>query len=168
LIWNLFVGEGKNAVAGTGGDFSFSFDQAGSIDVEKGGDGLPKHKQLSSREREYITKMMAGQSADQKLERATELLCQLVDKFNDVKSSEIRPYVHRVLESLNKSDLDALDQVLPVVVDCIREKIDGLKADHSFKKFKKGLDSSEIDCEPNYTLPGTIAPVNSTYILAQG
>lgn len=147
-------------------DFSFSFDQAGAIDVEEG-DGVPKYKQLSVREREYIAKMMAGQSEEHKIDKATDLLYGLVNKFNDVKSSEIRPYVRRVLESLNKSDLDALDQVLPVVADRIREKIDGLKADHCFKRFKKGLDSSEIDCEPSYTLPFSIAPANATDLLAK-
>ena len=148
-------------------DFNFSFDQAGSIDVDENGDGVPRYKQLSQREREYISKMMAQESSEKKLERATDLLYGLVNKFNDIKPSEIRPYVKRVLESLNKSDLDALDQVLPVVAERIREKIEGLKADHCFKKFKAGLDSSEIECDPSYVLPKSISPVESTNLLAK-
>lgn len=148
-------------------DFDVSLDKAVSVDVEESGDGVPRYKMLSAREREFITKMMAGETAERKLVRAVDILYGLVNKFNDVNPKEIRPYVRRVLEGLPRSDLDALDQVLPALAERIHEKIDALKADHCFRKFREGLDASEIVCDPNYRLPDSISPVSSTSLLAK-
>jgi len=145
-------------------DFNPSVDGAKKIDLSESGESVLKCTVLSKAEMNVLAQQTAGKTEEERIRVIAGSVAKIVDgRVDSCPTGDVRKYVEKVLGLLPATVRAQLaPEMVAGLADRIVSKIFGLQSDYRRKVFEEGVADSTITCEPNYSLPPTIAPVEAT------
>ncbi len=150
----------------SGQDAQISFELATGemyrVDLQEQGDAVPKYKRASKEESEYLREYLAQLSPEAKIRNCTDMICRQINKNNRYATSDIKAYVHRIVENMTEDEIAAMETAIPVYTRKIQQKIESLEDIYREKQFYKWLDSGKIVCRESYEFPPVITPAITT------
>lgn len=141
-------------------DFSAANDQAAEIDISDESN-RPKVFKMSENEQLYFQKIFSKKSPQEKVDYSKKQIHKILNKMDGVSSEELKVYIDRVVEDMDRETLSALVQAPQAFANKFKDYIKGLLIEHRKKQFDEWLDENKIECKPTYKLPKTISPLNS-------
>ena len=129
--------------------------------MQEQGEAVPKYIRASKAESEYLREVLARLPEDRRLNACVENICGIINRNNHYATSEIKEYVHRVVENMREDELSAMETALPVYARKIQEKIASLEDAYRERLFYAWLDSGKIICRDSYALPEVITPAST-------
>lgn len=149
----------------SGQDAQISFELATGemyrVDLQEQGEAVPKYIRVSKTDSEYLREILARLPEEKRQNVCVDNICGIINRNNRYAASEIKEYVHRVVENMSEDELSAMETALPVYARKIQEKIADLEDVYRERQFYAWLDSGKIVCRDSYALPEVITPANT-------
>lgn len=143
-------------------DFTTADDEIAQIDIREGQGGLPKVFKMSSADQRYFKEYFNNLPPEGRKRQCTEIIYNQLNKFNIIDAGELRDYINKIIDDMDKNQLSALEKAPLSYANKIKTKIDNLLTQHYKETFKKWLDIERIICKPSFCLPTSIHPTIST------
>lgn len=143
-------------------DFGDADDEIAKVDVRQSEGGLPKVFKLSSADQRYFKEYFNSLPSESRVRHCKDIIFKQLNKMDMIDSSELRAYINRVVDDMDKSQLAALEKAPLGHAAMIKAKIDSLLTEHYRETFFRWLETERIVCRPYFRLPQAIHPMNST------
>ncbi len=145
-------------------DFGSADDEIARVDIQEGEGGLPKVFKMSSADQRYFKEHFNSLPPESRVRQCKAMMVKRLSKIDMIDDAELKAYVERIVEDMDKSQLSAMEKSPLRYADKIREKISSLLTEHYRMTFYKWLETERIVCQPSYRLPACIHPTKSTDI----
>ena len=143
-------------------DFGAADDEIAKVDVRQNEGGLPKVFKMSSADQRYFKEYFNSLPPESRVHQCKEMMVKQLSKLDMVDDAELKAYVERIVNDIDKSQLAAMEKAPLGYALKIRAKIESLLTEHYHQTFKQWLETERIVCRPSYHLPAYIHPMNST------
>lgn len=143
-------------------DFGSADDEIAKVDVRQNEGGLPKVFKMSSADQRYFKEYFNSLPPEGRVRQCKEMIVNQLSKLNMIDDAELKAYVERIVDDMDKSQLAAMEKAPLSYALKIRAKIESLLTEHYRQTFKQWLETERIVCRPSYHLPTYIHPMNST------
>lgn len=142
-------------------DFRLSSSDVYKVDISVDGEAVPKYQKVAERESKYFKEYFDSLPSEKKVKACKEMLYNQLNKSDSTVSKDLLEYIDRIVYNMTKDELSILETSVPSYARKIKEKIEKLQLDYREKTFKTMLTTGEILCEPSYSFPKFISPINS-------
>ena len=146
-------------------DFGSVDDEIAKVDVRRSEGGLPKVFKMSSADQRYFKECFNSLPPESRVRQCKNIMFKQLNKLNMVDAPELRAYIDRIVDDMDKSQLAAMEKAPLGHAIKIRVKIESLLTQHYKETFAHWLETERIVCQPSYRLPMMIHPVTSTDII---
>ena len=143
-------------------DFGSADDEIAKVDVRQNEGGLPKVFKMSSADQRYFKEYFNSLPPESRVHLCKEMMVSQLSKLDMVDDAELKAYVERIVNDMDKSQLTAMEKAPLGYAQKIRAKIESLLTEHYRQTFKQWLETERIVCRPSYHLPAYIHPMKST------
>ena len=146
-------------------DFSSVEGEIIQVDIDEEDSGIPKTRRLSAAQNYFFHEWFKTQPPEKQINACKQVILKQLSKINAVSDKDLAKYVARIIEALNSSQLEDLQQSPLSYSAKIKKKIDELIDTHREKTFNRWILEGKITTEPRYNLKSTISPlkVNQTF-----
>ena len=148
-------------------DFAAADDEIREIDVREQDGGLPKVFKMESAEQRYFKEWFNNLPPESRVRQCKDMMFKQLNKLNMVDAAELRAYINRIVDDMDKAQLAAMEKAPLGYAAKIRDKIETLLEAHYREIFEKWLETERIVCMPSFRLPASIHPANNTDIYAR-
>ena len=148
-------------------DFAAADDEIREIDVREQDGGLPKVFKMESAEQRYFKEWFNNLPPESRVRQCKEMMFKQLNKLNMVDAAELRAYINRIVDDMDKAQLAAMEKAPLGYAAKIRDKIETLLEAHYRETFDKWLETERIVCMPSFRLPTSIHPASNTAIYAR-
>ena len=148
-------------------DFAAADDEIREIDVREQDGGLPKVFKMESAEQRYFKEWFNNLPPESRVRQCKEMMFNQLNKLNMVDAAELRAYINRIVDDMDKAQLAAMEKAPLGYAAKIRDKIETLLEAHYRETFDKWLETERIVCMPSFRLPTSIHPTSNTDIYAR-
>lgn len=142
-------------------DFRLSSNDVYKVDIAVDGEAVPKYQKVAEKESKYFKDYFDTLPSERKIQACKDMLYNQLNKLNSMVAIDLKGYVDRIVNNMTKDELSVLETSIPAYARKIRDKIEKLQLEYREKQFKMMLDTGEITCEPYYSLPSFISPIDS-------
>ena len=143
-------------------DISRAAEEMVAIDVRSGGNDQPKAFNLNVAQQQELLRYMESLPEEKRVEQATDIVFNKLDRINTISSGELKRYVQTVVQNLDSSQLRMLETAPFVVAEQIKKKVQGFLTEHRANRFMQLIETEEVTAKAFYTLPMAISPVRSS------
>ena len=148
-------------------DFAAADDEIREIDVREQDGGLPKVFKMESAEQRYFKEWFNNLPPESRVRQCKDMMFNQLNKLNMVDAAELRAYINRIVDDMDKAQLAAMEKAPLGYAAKIRDKIETLLEAHYRETFEKWLETERIVCTPSFRLPLAIHPTTHTDIYAR-
>ena len=148
-------------------DFAAADDEIREIDVREQDGGLPKVFKMVSAEQRYFKEWFNNLPPESRVRQCKEMMFNQLNKLNMVDAAELRAYINRIVDDMDKAQLAAMEKAPLGYAAKIRDKIETLLEVHYRETFEKWLETERIVCKPYFRLRPSIHPATYTDIYAR-
>ena len=148
-------------------DFAAADDEIREIDVREQDGGLPKVFKMESAEQRYFKEWFNNLPPESRVRQCKEMMFNQLNKLNMVDAAELKAYIDRIVNDMDKAQLAAMEKAPLGYAAKIRTKIETLLEAHYRETFEKWLETERIVCKPSLRLPASIHPASHTDIYAR-
>ena len=148
-------------------DFAAADDEIREIDVREQDGGLPKVFKMESAEQRYFKEWFNNLPPESRVRQCKEMMFSQLNKLNMVDAAELKAYINRIVDDMDKAQLAAMEKAPLGYAAKIRDKIETLLEAHYRETFDKWLETERIVCMPSFRLPHAIHPTTHTDIYAR-
>ena len=148
-------------------DFAAADDEIREIDVREQDGGLPKVFKMESAEQRYFKEWFNNLPPESRVRQCKEMMFNQLNKLNMVDAAELRAYIDRIVDDMDKAQLTAMEKAPLGYAAKIRAKIETLLEAHYRETFEKWLETERIVCKPYFRLRPSIHPATYTDIYAR-
>ena len=148
-------------------DFAAADDEIREIDVREQDGGLPKVFKMESAEQRYFKEWFNNLPPESRVRQCKEMMFNQLNKLNMVDAAELKAYIDRIVNDMDKAQLAAMEKAPLGYAAKIRDKIETLLESHYREIFEKWLETERIVCMPSFRLPASIHPASNTDIYAR-
>ena len=148
-------------------DFAAADDEIREIDVREQDGGLPKVFKMESAEQRYFKEWFNNLPPESRVRQCKEMMLNKLNKLNMVDAAELKAYINRIVDDMDKAQLAALEKAPLGYAAKIRDKIETLLEAHYRETFEKWLETERIVCTPYFRLRPSIHPATYTDIYAR-
>ena len=148
-------------------DFAAADDEIREIDVREQDGGLPKVFKMESAEQRYFKEWFNNLPPESRVRQCKEMMFSQLNKLNMVDAAELKAYINRIVDDMDKAQLAAMEKAPLGYAAKIRAKIETLLEAHYRETFDKWLETERIVCMPSFRLPTSIHPASNTAIYAR-
>ena len=148
-------------------DFAAADDEIREIDVREQDGGLPKVFKMESAEQRYFKEWFNNLPPESRVRQCKEMMFNQLNKLNMVDAAELRAYINRIVDDMDKAQLAAMEKAPLGYAAKIRDKIETLLEVHYRETFEKWLETERIVCKPYFRLRPSIHPATYTDIYAR-
>ena len=148
-------------------DFAAADDEIREIDVREQEGGLPKVFKMESAEQRYFKEWFNNLPPESRVRQCKEMMFSQLNKLNMVDAAELKAYINRIVDDMDKAQLAAMEKAPLGYAAKIRAKIETLLEAHYRETFDKWLETERIVCMPSFRLPTSIHPASNTAIYAR-
>ena len=148
-------------------DFAAADDEIREIDVREQDGGLPKVFKMESAEQRYFKEWFNNLPPESRVRQCKEMMFNQLNKLNMVDAAELKDYINRIVDDMDKAQLAALEKAPLGYAAKIRDKIETLLEAHYRETFEKWLETERIVCTPYFRLRPSIHPATYTDIYAR-
>ncbi len=150
-------------------DTQISFDSNDSdiakVDIQNNKNS-PTYSKLTGFDNEYFKELFNNQPQEKKIILCKGIIHKQLSKMDEISDSELQAYVDRVVDNMTSEQLSTLETAAPAYAQKIKNKIQSLLSEYNELQFIRWLDIGKITCEPSYSLPKSISPLNSVSMIA--
>lgn len=143
-------------------DFTRADDEMARVDINDKEGRTPKAFQMSEADQRFVKEQFSKYSPEQKIQTCKHTMHKLLNRMNNIDSSELEEYLDRIVDDMDRDTLSALEKSPHGFALTIKNHIEGLLDAHYEKQFGEWVETGEIICKPSYELPPVIAPVRAT------
>lgn len=143
-------------------DFSTVAAEMARVDIDDAKNATPKAWKLTGFDSTYYKEWFSSLPSDQRITHCKHMIHKQISKIDCINDKELRDYIDRIIETLNGDQLADLEQSPYPFIIKIKQKIESLLALHAIDTFNLWVEQNKITCQPRYTLPSTISPVETT------
>ena len=129
--------------------------------------GLPKVFKMESAEQRYFKEWFNNLPPESRVRQCKEMMFNQLNKLNMVDAAELRAYINRIVDDMDKAQLAAMEKAPLGYAAKIRDKIETLLEVHYRETFEKWLETERIVCKPYFRLRPSIHPATYTDIYAR-
>lgn len=140
-------------------DFAAADDEIREIDVREQDGGLPKQR--------YFKEWFNNLPPESRVRQCKEMMFNQLNKLNMVDATELKAYINRIVDDMDKAQLAAMEKSPLGYAAKIRDKIETLLEAHYRETFEKWLETERIVCTPYFRLRPSIHPATYTDIYAR-
>ena len=148
-------------------DFAAADDEIREIDVREQDGGLPKVFKMESAEQRYFKEWFNNLPPESRVRQCKDMMFNQLNKLNMVDAAELRAYINRIVDDMDKAQLAAMEKAPLGYAAKIRATIETLLEAHYRETFEKWLETERIVCKPSLRLPASIHPASHTDIYAR-
>ena len=148
-------------------DFAAADDEIREIDVREQDGGLPKVFKMESAEQRYFKEWFNNLPPESRVRQCKEMMFNQLNKLNMVDAAELKAYINRIVDDMDKAQLAAMEKAPLGYAAKIRDKIETLLETHYRETFDKWLETERIVCKPYFRLRPSIHPATYTDIYAR-
>ena len=148
-------------------DFAAADDEIREIDVREQDGGLPKVFKMESAEQRYFKEWFNNLPPESRVRQCKEMMFNQLNKLNMVDAAELKAYINRIVDDMDKAQLAAMEKAPLGYAAKIRDKIETLLEAHYRETFDKWLETERIVCTPYFRLRPSIHPATYTDIYAR-
>ena len=148
-------------------DFAAADDEIREIDVREQDGGLPKVFKMESAEQRYFKEWFNNLPPESRVRQCKEMMFNQLNKLNMVDAAELKAYINRIVDNMDKAQLAAMEKAPLGYAAKIRDKIETLLEAHYRETFEKWLETERIVCTPYFRLRPSIHPATYTDIYAR-
>ena len=148
-------------------DFAAADDEIREIDVREQDGGLPKVFKMESAEQRYFKEWFNNLPPESRVRQCKEMMFNQLNKLNMVDAAELRTYINRIVDDMDKAQLAAMEKAPLGYAAKIRDKIETLLEAHYRETFERWLETERIVCKPYFRLRPSIHPATYTDIYAR-
>ena len=148
-------------------DFAAADDEIREIDVREQDGGLPKVFKMESAEQRYFKEWFNSLPPGSRVRQCKDMMFNQLNKLNMVDAAELRAYIDRIVDDMDKAQLTAMEKAPLGYAAKIRAKIETLLEAHYRETFEKWLETERIVCKPYFRLRPSIHPATYTDIYAR-
>lgn len=148
-------------------DFAAADDEIREIDVREQDGGLPKVFKMESAEQRYFKEWFNSLPSESRVRQCKDMMFNQLNKLNMVDAAELRAYIDRIVDDMDKAQLTAMEKAPLGYAAKIRAKIETLLEAHYRETFEKWLETERIVCKPYFRLRPSIHPATYTDIYAR-
>ena len=148
-------------------DFAAADDEIREIDVREQDGGLPKVFKMESAEQRYFKEWFNNLPPESRVRQCKEMMFNQLNKLNMVDAAELKAYIDRIVDDMDKAQLAAMEKAPLGYAAKIRDKIETLLEAHYREIFEKWLETERIVCKPYFRLRPSIHPATYTDIYAR-
>lgn len=148
-------------------DFAAADDEIREIDVREQDGGLPKVFKMESAEQRYFKEWFNNLPPESRVRQCKEMMFNQLNKLNMVDAAELKAYINRIVDDMDKTQLAAMEKAPLGYAAKIRDKIETLLEAHYRETFEKWLETERIVCTPYFRLRPSIHPATYTDIYAR-
>ena len=145
-------------------DFSAADDEIAEIDVREKEGGLPKAFKMEEADQRYFKEHFRSLPPETRIRQCKDVMFHQLNKLNMVDSAELRSYIERIVDDMDKDQLAGMEKAPLGYAVKIKDKIDSLLTQHYKETFTHWLETERIVCRPFYKLPAYIHPTTHTNI----
>lgn len=142
--------------------FERADDEIAKVDINDTAGSTPKVFKMSETDQRFLKEQFSKYTPEQKIRTCKEIIHKLLRKMDMVDDEELRSYVDRIVEDMDKDTLSALEKSPQGFAVRIKKYIEVLLEQHYEKQFNEWVETGRIVCQPSYKLPRMIAPFHST------
>ena len=121
----------------------------------------PRQIALSERDAQELKAYVQSKPPEFRKEYCINRIQQAVNRTDIVSTSDLRAYIVRVVDQMNRDQLAQMESALPSYISQIRQKINGLVDAYREKQFFEKIEAGEITVQPHYTFARKIAPAST-------
>ena len=148
-------------------DFAAADDEIREIDVREQDGGLPKVFKMESAEQRYFKEWFNNLPPESRVRQCKEMIFNQLNKLNMVDAAELKAYIDRIVNDMDKAQLAAMEKAPLGYAAKIRAKIETLLESHYRENFERWLETERIVCKPYFRLRPSIHPATYTDIYAR-
>ena len=148
-------------------DFAAADDEIREIDVREQDGGLPKVFKMESAEQRYFKEWFNNLPPESRVRQCKEMMFNQLNKLNMVDAAELKAYIDRIVNDVDKAQLAAMEKAPLGYAAKIRAKIETLLESHYRENFERWLETERIVCKPYFRLRPSIHPASHTDIYAR-
>ena len=148
-------------------DFAAADDEIREIDVREQDGGLPKVFKMESAEQRYFKEWFNNLPPESRVRQCKEMMFNQLNKLNMVDAAELKAYIDRIVNDMDKAQLAAMEKAPLGYAAKIRTKIETLLESHYRENFERWLETERIVCKPYFRLRPSIHPATYTDIYAR-
>ena len=148
-------------------DFATADDEIREIDVREQDGGLPKVFKMESAEQRYFKEWFNNLPPESRVRQCKEMMFNQLNKLNMVDAAELKAYIDRIVNDMDKAQLAAMEKAPLGYAAKIRAKIETLLESHYRENFERWLETERIVCKPYFRLRPSIHPATYTDIYAR-
>ena len=148
-------------------DFAAADDEIREIDVREQDGGLPKVFKMESAEQRYFKEWFNNLPPESRVRQCKEMMFNQLNKLNMVDAAELKAYIDRIVNDMDKAQLAAMEKAPLSYAAKIRAKIETLLESHYRENFERWLETERIVCKPYFRLRHSIHPATYTDIYAR-
>lgn len=146
-------------------NFDDANDEIAEVDVRQNEGGLPKVFKMGNADQKVFKEYFNSLPPEGRVRQCKNTMFNQLNKSNMVDSKELRDYINLIVDSMDKSQLSAMEKAPLGYAAKIREKIESLLTQHYRETFNSWLETEKIVCQPSFRLPMSIHPMSSTDIV---
>ena len=128
---------------------------------------MPKVFKMESAEQRYFKEWFNNLPPESRVRQCKEMMFNQLNKLNMVDAAELRAYINRIVDDMDKAQLAAMEKAPLGYAAKIRDKIETLLEVHYRETFEKWLETERIVCKPYFRLRPSIHPATYTDIYAR-
>ena len=121
-------------------DFGAADDEIAKVDVEQREGGLPKVFKMTNADQRYFKEYFNSLPPERRVRQCKEMMFNQLNKLNMVDSMELRSYINRIVDDMDKAQLAAMEKAPLGYAAKIRAKIESLLTQHYKETFAKWLE----------------------------
>ncbi|MCL2136815.1 MAG: DEAD/DEAH box helicase family protein [Coriobacteriia bacterium] len=140
-------------------DFTTLEAEIARVDIDGSKDAIPKAWKLSSSDNEFFRKWFESKAPEKRIQDCKDMIVSRLSKNNAVNDRDLRDYVERIVTGFSPEQLDDLQQSPYPYALKIEQKVNRLLTEHRKSNFELWLEQGRIRCEPLYSFPLSISPL---------
>lgn len=118
-------------------------------------------------EQRYFKEWFNNLPPESRVRKCKEMMFNQLNKLNMVDAAELRTYINRIVDDMDKAQLAAMEKAPLGYAAKIRDKIETLLEAHYRETFERWLETERIVCKPYFRLRPSIHPATYTDIYAR-
>ncbi len=115
----------------------------------------------------YFKEWFNNLPPESRVRQCKEMMFKQLNKLNMVDAAELKAYINRIVDDMDKAQLAAMEKAPLGYAAKIRAKIETLLEAHYRETFDKWLETERIVCMPYFRLRPSIHPATYTDIYAR-
>lgn len=146
-------------------DFDDADDEIAEVDIRQNEGGLPKVFKMGNADQRIFKEYFNSLPPESRVRQCKDMMFNRLNKLNMVDACELRSYVDRIVDDMDKTQLAAMEKAPLGYAEKIRAKIESLLTQHYRETFNSWLETEKIVCKPSFRMPMSIHPMSSTDIV---